>query len=390
MSEPKRIAIFGGSFDPPHLGHRKLVEFYLRQFFDTESVLIVPNRLSPFKTTKYFTNQEILKLCELNFSDLDKDRIVITDVELKKDSPSYTYETILEIKKLYTLYSVDLILGEDQFASIPNWKEYEIILREVDRFVVFRRNTESPEPVPIPSRLQGVCFYICENPLWSESSSAWRHWPNEEMIFEPVLKAMKQFSSQRFDSKCIQQWKGILSKEMTITRIEHTLLVSRIALELANAHNYPFPEKMELAGILHDITKQKSKEFHIEIFKKYGFYDYYNYPASAYHAYSAYYYLQEKGLNDEDILCSVKTHTLGSGNMTLAESILYAADYLGSDYAKKDTNYHLWCNHVTENIGFGIYLKSKNTIANLLETNKTIHPLTLEAYNLSISMISQE
>jgi nicotinate (nicotinamide) nucleotide adenylyltransferase len=390
MSADKRIAIYGGSFDPPHLGHRKLVSHLLENFPNHEKILIVPNKLSVFKREKYFSPHECYELCELNFLDLDPSRIIVSDIEVTKDSPNYSYETILELKKIYTNYSIDFVIGEDQLLDLPHWKEFETILQEISRFIVFRRHTNPNETIPIPNAIGGFPLHICENALWEESATQWRNWQTHGIIYPPVKERMKENSQKRFNSQVVETWREFAKKENTKSRFAHVEKVSILAKELALANDYLFPEKAELAGLLHDITKQKTKEIHIELFNKYGFTDYYDIPFAAWHAYSGKYKIIDEGIDDIDIQKAVESHTLGRLNMSLLESILYSSDFLGSDYAQEHPDYSEWIRLTHSNLTFGKYIKSKNTIQNLLEKKQLIHSNTLDVYNESAQILSKE
>lgn len=176
---------------------------------------------------------------------------------------------------------------------------------------------------------------------------------------------------------------NLIQDELTDSRVEHCLRVAEIAQKLAVKHNYANPENAYIAGLVHDITKQKTNEFHINIFNKYNF-DYSHIPTASFHAHSASLLLQEYDL-DNDILQAVRSHTLGNRNMTLLEQILYASDFLGSKYAKKKKSHELWIKRTEENLLYGVYLKSSITILDLLEKKSIIHPFTLETYNFSLS-----
>jgi nicotinate (nicotinamide) nucleotide adenylyltransferase len=390
MSAEPSIAIYGGSFDPPHLGHRKLVSFLLENFQNPEKILIIPNKLSVFKREKYFEPKECFDLCKLNFIDLDPKRISVSDIEITKDSPNYSYETILEIKKIYTNYSIDLVIGEDQLLDLPNWKEFETILQEISRLIVFRRHTKPKEPIPVPSELSSFPLYICENPLWEESATVWRNWQTEDILYPPVAEKMKENSQKKYNQKIIETWKEFARNENTKSRFEHVEKVSLLAHELALSNGYLFPEKAELAGLLHDITKQKTKDYHIELFEKHKFTDYYDLPFAAWHAFSGKFKIIEEGIGDIDIQKAIESHTLGRKNMSLLESILYSSDFLGSDYAQEHPDFSEWIRLTHSNLTFGKYIKSKSTIQNLLERKQMIHNNTLEVYNESAQLLSKE
>lgn len=390
MSANNRIALYGGSFDPPHTGHRKLVETFWKEFPNTNKLCIVPNKVSPFKKEKYFSAEECFQLSKINFQSIQDDKIEVMDLEIQKTTPSYSYETILNIKKKYSNSELDLILGDDQLNDLSKWKEFPIILKEVSRFIIFRRITEPGETIPIPKELQNNDLVILENPIWEESSSQWRNWPNHYSIYPPVLEKMKSIVSTKYSDSIIQEWKEIVAKEITETRYEHVIRVAKIAKELATIHGYLFPEKAELAGIVHDITKQKNREFHIELFTRHEFLNYTNLPKQAYHAYSAKYLLSDMGLTDTEILKSVQSHTLGGSDMGFLESIIYASDFLGSDYVASSPHKDEWLMRTSENLSYGIFIKSKSTIQDLIDKNFNIHTNTIKSYNKSLELLSQE
>lgn len=187
--------------------------------------------------------------------------------------------------------------------------------------------------------------------------------------------------------KEIENYKQIISKELTSSRLEHSLRVAELAEKFALAHNYPHPKKAYLAGVLHDITKQKKREFHIAIFEKNHF-DYSNIPENAFHPFSAKFYLQEQyHFQDTEVLSAIQNHTLGGENLSLLDAILYASDFLGSEYAIKQKEYKDWISKVEKNIYFGVYLKAKITILELLEKNEKIHPNTISTYNSAVTKL---
>jgi predicted HD superfamily hydrolase involved in NAD metabolism len=179
-----------------------------------------------------------------------------------------------------------------------------------------------------------------------------------------------------------------LRKEITLSRFEHSLRVAAIAERLALAHGYPSPRKAYLAGILHDVTKQKKLDFHLEVFEAQQF-DYRGLPENAFHPFSGAIFLQSHyEFHDSDILSAVRNHTLGGPDLNLLDSILYAADFLGSEYASRQPEYHQWISRTEESLEFGLVLKSKTVIQELLEKKAQIHINTILTYNQAIQKIA--
>lgn len=181
--------------------------------------------------------------------------------------------------------------------------------------------------------------------------------------------------------KQIEYFVKIVPEEVTHTRFDHSIRVAELAERFSLLHGFESPRKAYLAGILHDITKQKTKDFHLEIFHRNNF-DYSELPDPAYHPFSAVFYLRDKyQFVDEEILSSVKNHTLGGEKMYLLDQILYVSDFLGSDFAMRQKEFNNWILNTEKNLSFGIVLKSKKVIEELLEKSHRIHPVTLATYN---------
>ncbi len=186
----------------------------------------------------------------------------------------------------------------------------------------------------------------------------------------------------------IQFFKEEVKKEITISRFEHSIRVAEIAFHLSEINGVSDPHLGYLAGVLHDITKQKQNSFHEEIFRRHSF-EYSHLPQPAFHPHSAYFYIQEKYKNvPTEVLSAVKNHTLGGENLPLLDKILYVSDFLGSEFALRSNSYDIWMKKTEENLLYGILLKSKNTIEDLLEKNLEIHENTFKMHNETICQFS--
>ncbi len=176
-------------------------------------------------------------------------------------------------------------------------------------------------------------------------------------------------------------------KEITISRFDHSLRVAEFAYELSLIHKYEYPLDAYLAGILHDYTKQKTTNFHIDIFYKHQF-EYQELPVNAYHAFSAYFVIQDRfDFTKTDVLNSIRSHTLGGEGMGLLEKILYVSDFLGSEFASRSDDFSGWVENTKKDLYFGMYLKSSKTIQDLTEKKLPIHTNTISVYNLSVNKL---
>ncbi len=133
-----RTGVFGGAFDPPHLGHVALVESALDRF-GFGHLLVVPAGRPPHKSVATPAEARV-RLAELAFGDID--RVEISRVELAPGGSRYTVDTLRLFRESHELLT--LLIGADQFSSFLDWRKPEQIL-ELARVAVASRPGFDPE-----------------------------------------------------------------------------------------------------------------------------------------------------------------------------------------------------------------------------------------------------
>lgn len=121
----KKIAIYGGSFDPPHKGHKLLAE-NLASVCGAGKVIIIPTALSPFKNSSSATAEDRLNMCNIFFKE---DLFHISDVEIRRGGKSYTVDTLTQIKEENPDAELFLFMGDDMLLSFDKWYKHEEILK---------------------------------------------------------------------------------------------------------------------------------------------------------------------------------------------------------------------------------------------------------------------
>lgn len=122
-----RLGIFGGTFDPPHIGHLVVAqEVHFRLGLDR--VLWVPAAFPPHKRDLDIT-PGALRLAMVRAAVGDDERFEASDIELRRDGPSYTVDTLRELRERHPDEELFLIVGADQLAELGTWKEPEEIRR---------------------------------------------------------------------------------------------------------------------------------------------------------------------------------------------------------------------------------------------------------------------
>lgn len=180
----------------------------------------------------------------------------------------------------------------------------------------------------------------------------------------------------------IKRIKKNLEKELEDKRYEHTIGVADTAACLAMRYNYDI-EKAYVAGLLHDCAKCIDNEKKIKLCKKYDVkltqVEIDN-PFLIHAKLGAALAKEKYGINDEDILESIKYHTTGKENMSLLEKIIFSADYIEPG-RKKILGLEEIRNIIFVDFDKAVYLILKNTIQHLNNKNQVIDETSLSAFN---------
>lgn len=180
-------------------------------------------------------------------------------------------------------------------------------------------------------------------------------------------------------------YEEILEKMLEIDRLNHSYCVAKRAIKLAKINGMD-EKKSEIAGLLHDITKNMPDLQQLEIIKKAGIAldEIQKESHKLLHAISGSIYVKERlKIDDEEIISAIRYHTTGKANMTLLEKIIYLADFTSSDRNFEDVEYmrELVDNSLDEGLKYGL----EYSIKILMAKKSKIHPDTFLAYNYYIN-----
>jgi nicotinate-nucleotide adenylyltransferase len=148
-----RIGILGGTFNPPHLGHLICAqEAYLQ--LELDRVTLIPARIPPHKRVEEEPGPDHrLELCRAAVG--DDDRFDVSDVEIAREGPSYTVDTLELLHSREPESELYLIVGGDIAAGLPKWREPERVLSLATLAVAGRRGTSRAEVDEALSVLEG-------------------------------------------------------------------------------------------------------------------------------------------------------------------------------------------------------------------------------------------
>lgn len=136
MSEYKKIAIFGGTFNPVHFGHLLVAE-QVFNYFDIGHIIFMPAGIPPHKEDKEIVASEH-RLNMVKLAIKDNGHFSCSDYELKKNEKSYTAETLRYFEKEDIAEEIFFIIGADSLLDIFNWRQPEYLLTN-SYFIVARR-----------------------------------------------------------------------------------------------------------------------------------------------------------------------------------------------------------------------------------------------------------
>ena len=131
------IAIFGGSFDPPHLGHDMIVKEALKSL-NINKLIIIPTFLSPFKSEFGAPPNLRLQWCRSLWENLSS-KIIVSDYETSQNRAVASIDSVSYFKNKFNASRIYLIIGADQFNSLHKWHRYDE-LKALVSFVVACRD----------------------------------------------------------------------------------------------------------------------------------------------------------------------------------------------------------------------------------------------------------
>lgn len=190
-----RIAIYGGSFNPMHIGHEKIVDYVLNNL-NMDKIIIIPVGIPSHRENNLEQSDTRLKICKEIFKGNKK--IEVSDIEIKSEGKSYTYDTLLKLMDLYGENNEFFeIIGEDSLKSLKTWKNYEELLK-ICKFIVFRRKDDKNIQMD-EEFLNNKNIIILENEYYDISSTEIRNMvKNNEDISAFVNKKVKKLIEKEY------------------------------------------------------------------------------------------------------------------------------------------------------------------------------------------------
>jgi len=329
-----RIAVFGGSFNPPHNGHVEAAKAAVRELH-ADKLIIVPAARPPHKEQEADSPsaEERFSLALLAFGTLPN--VEVSDIEMSRVGVGYTVDTLLELKKLYPEDELFLLMGTDMLMCFETWKDYKRIL-ELSTLAAFSRKLdETTEILKLKdyyAKTYGAkVFEIGLVPTEVSSTELRLQLKNREgnnllpeIVYNEIIKNRYYKASPNFE------WLRRNSYAyLDENRIPHVVGCELEAVRLAERWGANTELAAE-AGILHDITKKLKGSEQLILCEKYGIITDVDEKTNfkLLHSKTGAAFARDKfGICDE-VSSAIYWHTTGRADMTLLEKIIYMADYI--------------------------------------------------------------
>ena len=335
----ERIGIYGGSFNPPHIGHIQAAKQAV-EALHLDKLLVIPAGIAPHKVmpANSPTAQQRLDMLRLTLADCP--RIEVSDIELKREGASYTYETILQLRQEYPEATLILFMGTDMFLSIETWKNAGIILENATLGVFYRGDRGEAQAIEAKKaelEAQGCHVEVVQNVAIPISSTQMRRLLAfrcaAAFLPEGVLDYIREHRlyDTRTDWKNLpmDQLEQVVVSLLKPNRVAHVLGCRDTAVELAKRWGSDVTDAAR-AGILHDITKAIDGPLQLTLCEAYGkiLSDFSRRYPKTLHALTGSLVAKRIFGENDAVVSAIEHHTTGKADMNLLEKIIYVADYM--------------------------------------------------------------
>lgn len=384
----ERIGIFGGTFNPVHIGHIQAAKQALTALH-LDRVLLIPDHIAPHKELPTGSPTPQQRLDMLRIAVQDCPGLEISDIELRREGVSYTYLTIQELKRMYPHDQLVLLMGTDMFTSFDSWRNPEEILKNASLGVFCRGDKKEKQTIAAQKErmeAMGAQVELAHNDVIAISSTQMRRLLAfrcaGSFLPEGVLEYIREY--RLYNTRA--QWKNlpmevlepIVLSLLNPNRVAHVLGCRDTAVALAKRWGADETDAAR-AGILHDITKAIDGPLQLTLCEAYGkILDDFSrkYPKTL-HALTGSLVAERIFGENKAVVDAIAYHTTGKADMNLLEMIIYVADYMepNRDFPGVETLRQLAFSDIQAALRLGLEM----TMEHLKEQGSEVSPASREA-----------
>ena len=334
-----KIGIYGGTYNPPHTGHMQAALEAVR-LLKLDKLLLIPDRIAPHKEIPSGSPAPEQRLQMLRIAAADCPEMEVSDIELQREGPSYSYLTVEQLRAQYPDAELILLMGTDMFLSFHTWREPERITKEATLGVFFRGEKGEREKI-LAKKHQleeaGAKVELVENRILNISSTQLRRLIAFRCAGEFLPEGVYEFIRENglYDTDAnwknlpMEQLEAVVLRLLNPNRVNHVLGCRDTAVELAKRWGANETDAAR-AGLLHDITKALDGPLQLTLCREYGtILDEFGckYPKTL-HALTGSLVADRIFGETQAVVSAICHHTTGKAGMTLLEKIIYVADYM--------------------------------------------------------------
>ena len=335
----EKIGIFGGSFNPPHLGHVHAAR-YAALSLGLDRLMLIPSGKTPCKPVPELTASPEQRLRMLSIAFGSVPIAEVSSMELDRGGESYTWETVQQIREGNPEAELFLLLGTDMFLKFPQWVDADKLCGEVTLVSMNRgEKGEQENLIRAAARIEsmGGRTVLLDNPVKSISSSQVRRLlafeGADSFLPEGVLSYIRReklyYVGADLKNLPMERLEQVVVSLLKANRVKHVLGCRDTAVALAKRWGADVTDAAR-AGILHDITKALDGELHVTLCGAYGqLLDDFSrkYPKTL-HALTGSLVARRIFGENNAVVSAIEFHTTGKADMSLLEAIIYVADYM--------------------------------------------------------------
>ncbi len=303
----RKIILFGGSFDPIHLGHLDMAKV-AKNAVNADEVIFILAKHPRWKSPGVDVNAR-LDMLRLAVQKVNGFSISLYEVDSDAEI-NYTIDTVLHFREVYPTAELFYLIGFDEVALFPKWKEPEKLSQTVHLLAYGRPGYPLDKTI-----VDQYHMTLVEGDMCDAASHDIRSLKQAKAPFE-VLDYITRHGL--YFMKTIKNY-------IDGRRLEHSVSVAKLAYAIAESNGID-PGKAFIAGLLHDIGKEENHADKVELLKKY-YSDPEKLPSFSFHQFvGAIIAEKEFGVVDPDILDAIRYHATGKASMCPLGMIIYAAD----------------------------------------------------------------
>lgn len=385
------IGIYGGTFDPPHWGHITAARAAMEQL-GLDKLVLIPDRVPPHKALPEgsASPEQRLEMAALAAAELGK-RAEVSDRELRRDGPSYTSDTLAELREEYPEDALWLLMGSDMFLSLQTWHAPEEIMA-LARIAPFSREAEDESAAfaTQQSRLErayGAQIRIVQNPEVRELSStevraALAAGRGSDLlppaVYGYVLREHLYGTHKALTGLTPDELRPIAMSYLKPKRMPHVLGTEQEAVRLVRRYGGD-ETQARIAALLHDCTKKLDMAQQLALCEKYGIMldELEQKALKLLHSKTGAAIARDVFGVEDAVYDAILYHTTGKPDMTRLEKIIYLADYI--EPTRDFPGVNELRKTVYEDLDKGLLMGLTMTIQEMEEMGNPVHHLTRDA-----------